>query len=277
VRNHQAQKMRWDRLLLALFVSVVVACVTPHAPLAEETSLAVAYKIISSKRFVDLTHSFSPLTPVWKGFGQANFSAAADPETGRPYTIDHDGFRAFFYSLVGQYGTHVDPPAHFDSHGRTMDQIPLKQMIVPLLIFDITPMLKIDPNHALTVNDIRSWEREHGRVPAGSFAALRTDMSKDWCTDPQRFKRYPFPAWSFQAIKFLYEERGIIANGHESMDTDTTPDLKSERWLLNHGHWQIEVMANLEKVPATGALIVVTWPKPEHGLGFPARAFAILP
>jgi kynurenine formamidase len=68
-----------------------------------------------------------------------------------------------------------------------------------------------------------------------------------------------------------------VANGHESMDTDTTDDLKSEAWVLKHGHWQIEVMANLDKVPATGALIVVSWPKPEHGLGFPARAFAILP
>ena len=47
--------------------------------------------------------------------------------------------------------------------------------------------------------------------------------------------------------------------------------------MLKHGHWQIEVMANLDKVPATGALIVVTWPKVAHGLGFPARAFAILP
>ena len=93
----------------------------------------------------------------------------------------------------------------------------------------------------------------------------------------ERFKRAPFPAWSLDAIRFLYEQRGIVANGHESMDTDATDDLKSEAWLLKHGHWQIEVMANLDKVPATGALIVVTWPKPEHGLGFPARAFAILP
>jgi kynurenine formamidase len=36
-------------------------------------------------------------------------------------------------------------------------------------------------------------------------------------------------------------------------------------------------MANLEKVPPAGAVIVVTWPKVEHGVGFPARAFAILP
>jgi kynurenine formamidase len=240
-------------------------------------SLADAYRIIASKQFVDLTHSFSPLTPVWKGFGPATFSAASDPETGRPYTIEKDGFRVFFYSMVGQYGTHVDPPAHFDPNGKTMDEIPLKQMILPLEVFDMTPILKTEPNHALSFDDIKAWEHRHGRVPAGSFAALRTDMYKDWETNQQRFKRAPFPAWSLDAIRFLYERRGIVANGHESMDTDATDDLKSEAWLLKHGHWQIEVMANLDKVPPTGALIVVSWPKPENGLGFPARAFAVLP
>jgi kynurenine formamidase len=263
--------------LIAAVLGLAFTSTALPAALAQNESLAQAYKIISSKRFVDLTHSFSPLTPVWQGFGQATFSSAADPKTGHPYTIEDDGFRAFFYSMVGQYGTHVDPPAHFDPHGITMDKIPLKQMILPLVVFDITPMLRKDPNHALTVADIKSWESKHGRVPAGCFAALRTDMYKDWDTNRERFKRYPFPAWSFEAIKFLYEQRGIIANGHESMDTDTSKDLRSEKWLLTHGHWQIEVMAHLDQVPETGALIVVTWPKPEHGLGFPARAFAILP
>jgi len=262
-------------LLIALFIAVAAGA--GPAAHAQGGSLAQAYKIISSERFVDLTHSFSPLTPVWKGFGPATFSAEANPETGVPYTIEKDGFRALFYSMVGQYGTHIDPPAHFDPEGKTMDEIPLKQMILPLVVFDITPILKRDPNHALTVDDIRAWEKRYGRVPAGAFAALRTDMGKDWETNPEHFKRYPFPAWSFEAIKFLYEQRAIVANGHESMDTDTTQDLKSEAWLLKRGHWQIEVMANLDKVPATGALIVVSWPKPKHGLGFPARAFAILP
>lgn len=269
------------RIVHATLFALALAQTLPSIALAQAgsqgNSLAEAYRIIASKQFVDLTHSFGPLTPVWKGFGPASFSAASDPETGRPYTIEKDGFRVFFYSMVGQYGTHVDPPAHFDPGGKTMDQIPLKQMILPLVVFDMTPMLKTDPNHALSVEDIKTWEHTHGRVPAGSFAAVRTDMYKDWDTNQQRFKRAPFPAWSLDAIQFLYEQRGIVANGHESMDTDATDDLKSEAWVLKHGHWQIEVMANLDKVPATGALIVVTWPKPEHGLGFPARAFAILP
>jgi len=263
----------------ALFVLLSLAFIVgaPAIALAQARSLADAYRIIASKEFVDLTHSFSPLTPVWRGFGPATFSAAADPATGRPYTIDRDGFRAQFFAMVGQYGTHVDPPAHFDPAGATLDKIPVKQMILPLVVFDVTPMLKRDPNHSLTVDDIKAWEQMHGRVPAGALAALRTDMYKDWDKNPGRFERYPFPAWSLAAIRFLYEQRGIVANGHESMDTDTTPSLESETWLLKHGHWQIEVMANLDKVPATGALIVVSWPKPQDGLGFPARAFAILP
>ena len=278
MKSRLAKLTGW--MLLAVSFSLALASTAPSVALAQgesqTKSLAEAYRIIASKQFVDLTHSFSPLTPVWKGFGPATFSAGADPATGRPYTIEKDGFRVYFYSMVGQYGTHVDPPAHFDPNGTTMDQLPLKQMILPLVVFDMTPMLKTDPNHALSVDDIKAWEHKHGRVPAGSFAALRTDMYKDWDANPERFKRDPFPAWSLDAIRFLYEQRGIVANGHESMDT-ATDDLKSEAWVLKHGHWQIEVMANLDKVPATGALIVVTWPKVAHGLGFPARAFAILP
>jgi len=267
--------MRRTCLVAVLFGLILTSASLPVA-LTPDESLAQAYKTIASRRFVDLTHSFSPLTPVWKGFGQATFASAADPKTGHPYTIEEDGFRAFFYSMVGQYGTHVDPPAHFDPHGMTMDEIPLRQMILPLVVFDITPVLRSDPNHSFSVADIKNWENRHGRVPVGSFAALRTDMYKDW-ENPERFKRYPFPAWSFEAIQFLYEQRSIVANGHESMDTDTSEDLASEKWLLTHGHWQIEVLAHLDEVPETGSLIVVSWPKPKHGLGFPARAFAILP
>ena len=112
--DKQAMKAISPVLLLFLLVSITVPCGLRSAALAREKSPAVAYEIIASKQFVDLTHSFSPATPVWKGFGPATFSDAADPDTGRPYTIPSDGFRAFFYSLVGQYGTHVDLPAHFD-------------------------------------------------------------------------------------------------------------------------------------------------------------------
>jgi kynurenine formamidase len=69
-------------------------------------------------------------TPVGSGFGQANFTPAFDPKTRRPYTLKEDGFRTTYYDIVGQYGTHVDPPAHFAEDGVTMDKIPLKQMLL---------------------------------------------------------------------------------------------------------------------------------------------------
>ena len=246
-------------------------------PAAAGSDLDRAYRIIAGKQFVDLTHSFGPTTPVWSGFGQAEFTPAFDPKTRKPYTIKDDGFRTTTYNMVGQYGTHVDPPAHFAEDGITMDKIPLKQMILPLIVLDNTPYQTKDDNHAFSVADLKAWEKKHGKVPRGSFVALRTDMYKDWDKNPDRFKRAPFPAWSFETIKFLYEQRGVTATGHEAMDTDTSEKMDSETYILQHGHYQIEVMANLDKVPPRGALIVVTWPKVRDGLGFPARALAILP
>lgn len=267
------QAVKASAARLALCVLAVLA----GLPAGAADSLEDAYRILHGRRYVDLSHSFGPDTPVWGGFGQAGFAPAADPKTGAAYTLAKDGFRATYYSMVGQYGTHVDPPAHFSADGATLDRIPLADMILRLVVFDLTPQLAADPDHALSVADVLAWEKLHGRVPRGAFAALRTDMGKDWDTDPARFKRSPFPAWSLAAVRFLFEQRGVTAIGHESLDTDTTAAMDSETWLLHHGHFQIEAMANLDQVPPTGALIVVTWPKVRDGLGFPARAFAILP
>ncbi|MGE0061883.1 MAG: cyclase family protein [Xanthobacteraceae bacterium] len=262
------------KVAAALALSLAAAAPSPSFA---QSDLARAYRTIAGKQFVDLTHAFSPNSPVWSGFGQAKFSPAGDPKTKKAYTIKDDGFRTTYYEMVGQYGTHVDPPAHFAEGGITMDKIPLKQMILRLIVLDNTRYQAKDANHAFSVADLKAWEKRHGRVPKGAFVALRTDMAKDFDGNPEHFKRAPFPAWSFETVKFLFEQRGVTAIGHESLDTDTTDKMLSETYLLQKGHYQIEVMANLDKVPAKGALIVVSWPKVKDGLGFPARAFAILP
>jgi kynurenine formamidase len=262
--------------LATIFIAAAVS-IGANAAASGASTLDRAFRTIASKRFIDLTHSFGADTPVWSGFGQAKMTPAIDPKTHEPYTIPKDGFRTTFYEMVGQYGTHVDPPAHFAEDGATMDKIPVKQMILPLVVLDDTRFLAKDPNHAFSVADLMGWEKAHGRVAKGAFVALRTDMYKDWDTNPERFKRSEFPAWSLETVKFLIEKRGVTAIGHESMDTDTTEKMESETYILQRGHFQIEVMANLDQVPAKGALIVVAWPKVKDGLGFPARAFAILP
>ena len=203
-------------ILIASSMIVVGAALTIGVPSgARESDLDRVLQVIAGKKFVDLTHSFGPDTPVWSGFGQAKMTPAADPKTHEPYTIPKDGFRTTFYEMVGQYGTHVDPPAHFAESGITMDKIPLKQMILPLVVLDDTPYIAKEPNHAFSVADLMVWEKAHGRVPKGAFAALRTDMYKDWDTNPERFKRSEFPAWSLATIKFLIEQRGVTAIGHE--------------------------------------------------------------
>jgi kynurenine formamidase len=272
VKPPRATSVQFVTMFIAAAVSIGANSVATGA-----SALDRAFRTIAGKRFVDLTHSFGPDTPVWSGFGQARMTPATDPKTHEPYTIPNDGFRTTFYEMVGQYGTHVDPPAHFAQDGATLDQIPVKQMILPLVVLDATRFLAKDPNHAFSIADLMGWEKAHGPVAKGAFVALRTDMYKDWDTNPERFKRSEFPAWSLETVKFLLEKRGVAAIGHESMDTDMTEKMESETYVLQHGHFQIEVMANLDQVPAKGALIVVTWPKVKDGLGFPARAFAILP
>src|SRR5437870_1569629 len=122
--------MNHQRVRLGIVIlTTILALAAPQLVLARSPnaagSLADAYRIITTKRFVDLTHTFSPTTPVWKGFGSATFVPTTDPASGRPYTIANDDFRTFTYTIVGQYGTHVDPPAHFATDGQTLDQIPL--------------------------------------------------------------------------------------------------------------------------------------------------------
>ncbi len=78
------------------------------------------------------------------------------------------------------------------------------------------------------------------------------------------------------------EERGITASGHETTDTDpgvatSRDDYSLEAYILGLNRYQIELLANLDGVPESGALVVVSFPKPAGGSGFPARVFAILP
>jgi kynurenine formamidase len=127
---------------------------------------------------------------------------AIDPTTKTPYTIAKDGFHATYYEMVGPIRNPCRSAGAFFRDRITMDQIPLKQIILPLIVLDNTLYLAKDPNHAFSLDDLRAWEKKHGRVAKGSFVALRTDMYKDW-DNSEKFKRHPFSAWSFETIKFL--------------------------------------------------------------------------
>lgn len=251
----------------------------------KELTLADAWGVIREKRFVDLTHAFAPGIPHWKGFPDEKRETLFwyQPGVGRLGS----GFFAQSYTHVGQWGTHVDPPAHFVPGLRTVDQIEVKEMILPLVVIDVHQAVAANPDYTITMADVRDWEARHGRIPAGAFVALRSDWSSRWPSpeamhnrDAQGIAHYP--GWSLEVLRYLYEERRITASGHETTDTDpgvatSRGDYSLETYILKSNHYQIELLANLGAVPEAGALVVVSFPKPKDGSGFPARVFAILP
>jgi kynurenine formamidase len=132
------------------------------------------------------------------------------------------------------------------------------------------------------------FEDEHGEIEAGTFVALRTDWSKRW-PDVEAFNNFDAegnphaPGWSVDALKFLFEERHIKAVGHETFDTDSSilyrqnNALLGELYVLEQDTYQVELLTNLDQLPAKGAVIFNIVPKPEKASGFPVRSFAILP
>lgn len=233
---------------------------------------------LKALKWVDLTHTFGPDSP--------RFPAFAKPKFKTTFTHD-DGFFVKEYTFPGQFGTHIDPPIHFDAHSdKYVEDLELKDLVLPLIVIDNTKAVAKSPDASLSVEDIKNWEKAHGKIPAGTFVALRTDWSKRWPSQ-EKFENLDeqgqahYPGWDLEALKFLYEQRGITANGHETFDTDTAVKqengLVGEFYVLTHDHYQVELLDNLDLLPATGAEIFISVAKPENAPGFPVRAFAILP
>ncbi len=246
---------------------------------AAAPNLNQVYAALASRPFVDLTHTFSSNTPHWKGFG--------DMKVVELYTIKKDGFLVQQFTHVGQWGTHIDTPAHFHQGLRTTDQIDPKEMLLPLVVLDVHRQVEKNPDYVVALADVHDWEARHGRIPEHAFVAMRTDWSRRWPNDAAMQNLDAkgvahYPGWSKDVLKLLYEDRKITASGHETTDTDpglatTKDDYSLESYVLGTNHYQIEMLANLDKVPEAGALVMVSWPKPEGGTGFPARVIAILP
>src|SRR5205814_4618885 len=118
-----------------------------HGPSARPKSdLMSLYATLATKRFIDLTHSFGPDTPHWKGFGEMKVRTL--------YTIAKDGFHVDEFCHVGQWGTHVDPPAHFHEGKNTVDQIDPKVMLMPLVVLDVHEHASRNPDYLLTLEDV---------------------------------------------------------------------------------------------------------------------------
>ncbi len=265
------KRRNWITALPALGLA---ACQPPLT-----THLTQALSTLKSGRFVDLTHTFEPGIPHWKG--------APDQRLKTLYTHEKDGFRIDEYCHVGQWGTHIDPPSHFHSDKMTLDQIAPADLLLPLVVLDVHMAVQSNPDFVIDLKHLQEWEDQHGRMPPGAFVAMRTDWSKRWPdhaamdnSDAQGISHYP--GWSLPVLKQLFEKRAATAIGHETTDTDpglatSRDDYSLESYVLSTNHYQIELLANLDQVPPTGAVVMVGAPKPKAGAGFPVREVAIAP
>lgn len=265
-------------LCLVTFLSIVVCLSINAAQLRLVPPLWQVYQQSFKKaKYVDLTHTITPSIPVWSGFGPSKFEPTVNPKTGKPYTYQNDGFEATHYDLsTDQFGTQLDPPAHWNPNYPAIDELPATFAVRPLVVIPIPDKVARDPNYHLTVQDIQDWESRHGRIPQGSVVFVRSDWSKEW-PNPELAKRKKFPGVSLQALQFLHLQRQILFHGHEPLDTDSTPTLEGEAWLLKNGYAQAEGVTNLDQVPETGALVAIGYPKFKGGLGGYARYIAICP
>lgn len=234
-------------------------------------------------RVVELSHSMNNDSPYWGGIPEGAVELGnVVYDWGEPMLeCQIQSFR-----FPGQFGTHIDFPAHFIKGGKLSDSYGAENMMYPLCVIDISQKVAEDVHYAVTADDIKEWEAKWGPIPDGAFVALRTDWYKRW-PDMEAFSNLDeeggehCPGWSMEALKYIYEERNAAANGHETLDTDASllaveaDDLACERYVLDSGKLQIEVLQNLDQVPAAGAILFCAWPRFEGANGLPVRVWAL--
>jgi len=233
---------------------------------------------IRSATIVDLTHVLDAESPYWPGEKYFPFEAwdLAKFEEVQAFS------RA--YKVPEHYGTHVDAPCHFAEGQATIDQVPMERFVGPAVVFDIREKAARDPDAMLTVEDVDAWEAAHGRVPEGAVALLLTGWGARWGDaaayrnfDPEN--RLRFPSYGVDAARRLLVDRGVLGLGVDLLSVDRGIDEEFPVHRLGNGmgRWFAENLANLDRLPAAGAIVVVAPIPLRGGSGAQARAFALLP
>ena len=194
------------------------------------------------------------------------------------------------YSASEHGGTHADAPIHFAENGRTMDQIPLEEWIGPAVKIDVTAKCEKDRDYLLSVDDITNWEELHGQIPDGAWVIMYTGIDTKYYPDKlqvlgtektgeEALPELSFPGFSPESVEFLVNERNFtgIAIDTPSIDYGKSTDFKVHQVLFAADKLALENIANLDKLPTTGAALYVIPMLIKDGTGAPARVFAILP
>jgi kynurenine formamidase len=239
---------------------------------------------IDGLRVIDLSHAFDADTIYWptaEGFRLRSDSKGLTP--GGYY------YEANSFSAAEHGGTHLDAPVHFAKGARTVDTIPLEQLIAPGVVVDVRAACAAERDHEVTVAELADWERTYGRIPRGAIVLLRTGFGAYWPdrtrylgTDergPDAVAKLRFPGLHPDAARWLVEERAIGAVGLDtaSIDHGSSKTFESHQLLFAANVPALENVAALERLPATGFEIVALPMKIRDGSGAPVRIAALLP
>lgn len=234
-------------------------------------------RTITASRVADLTHVLSPAFPVIPIPG-VTFPIRITPIA----TIRERGVYANKWEVIEHNGTHVDAPCHFVAGQPGLDQMGIENFIAPVAVIDIAERARLNFDTALEPGDVRTYEKRHGRIKAGSAVFLNSGWARK-AGDGQTYlntdasNTHHFPGFSVECIEFLVNERQIVGVGVDSISIDIGPDkeYRAHKALFKHGKWAVECLNRLDSIPPSGATVVVAAPRVEGASGAPARVIAL--
>jgi kynurenine formamidase len=233
-------------------------------------------RTLAADNVLDLTHVLSPAFPIWPS--PINIPI----KITNAATIAKDGFFANKWELVEHHGTHLDAPAHFAPKGLTAEQLDASSLIVPAAVIDIRDKARKDADALVTVDDLKAWEKAHGRLPKHCGVFLHSGWDAR-AGDARKFlgqddsKTLHFPGFSKEACEFLLNDREVagLAVDTLSLDFGASKDFAVHKLWLGAGKWGLECVANLSKLPPAGATVFVGAPKVQGVSGGPTRVLAV--
>ena len=235
------------------------------------------------KRIIDLTHSFDASTVYWPTAETFKLETDFEGTTEQGYY-----YSAYRYRAAEHGGTHLDAPVHFAKGRRSVDQIPLEQLMGSGLLIDVTRQCAANPDYLVSVTDLQNWEKQYGRIPVGSIVLLRTgfgkyypDLKKYLGTDERGAGAVPklhFPGLDPAAARWLTQNRTIKAIGLDtaSIDHGQSTLFESHRILFDKNIPAFENVANLDQLPIRGFSVIALPMKIAGGSGGPLRIIATL-
>jgi kynurenine formamidase len=206
----------------------------------------------------------------------------ADPPRREPlFNIQDHGFYSQKWTFGEHSGTHMDAPGHFFDEGRRSPEITPQELIVPVVVVDISERAAQDPDTTLTVDDLRRFERRHGRIPEGALVCMNSGWAAKF-GDPLAYKGgdsypgYHFPGFSVDAATWLAERRDVTGIGVDtiSLDPGDSTTFPVHVRLLGSDRYGLENLNNLDRIPPRGAVAYVGLIPWEEGSGGPCRVIA---